>query len=160
VSPKAKQQVTRAAFVMMLVALTFAFLATNVHAETLMIDFNSNQDGGGDSAGADPQDSAAAHNQAGWSSYHANHEVAEEFTTATYGAISVTPAWPNTTSNKVMQSMDRNKQTVDPITITSNDANWDDTAGDLNLITDMLGIDTRTGNGGNGDWDGTTGTPT
>jgi hypothetical protein len=33
-------------------------------------------------------------------------------------------------------------------------------AGDLDLVTDWIGIDTRTGNGGNGDWDGVTGTPT
>ena len=30
----------------------------------------------------------------------------------------------------------------------------------LALVTDFLGIDTRTGNGGLGNWDGTTGTPT
>jgi hypothetical protein len=41
-----------------------------------------------------------------------------------------------------------------------NDANWNNTDGDIDLVTDWLGIDTRTGNGGNGNWDGTTGTPT
>ncbi|MHC4229283.1 MAG: hypothetical protein ACYSW0_17790, partial [Planctomycetota bacterium] len=118
----------------------------------LRLDFNSNQDSGGDSTTAgDPSLSAAAHNQTGWSSYHANHEVIAEFTTANYDGITVTPDWPNTTDNRVRQSIDRS---------TGNDDNWDDAAGDLNLVTDFIGIDTRTGNGGNGDWDGATGTPT
>ncbi|MHC4356523.1 MAG: alpha/beta hydrolase-fold protein, partial [Planctomycetota bacterium] len=118
----------------------------------LRVDFNSNQDGGGDSTTAgDPGLSAAATNQAGWSSYHANHEVIAEFTTADYGGITVTPDWPNTTDNRVRQSIDRGS---------GNDSNWDDAAGDLNLVTDWIGIDTRTGSGGNGDWDGTAGTPT
>jgi hypothetical protein len=131
-----------------------ALLATagSASAALLSVDFNSNQDGGGDSSTAgDPSLSAAAHNQAGWSSYHANHEVAAEFSTATYGGITVTPAWPNTTDNRVQQSIDRGA---------GNDGNWDDSAGDLNLVTDFIGIDTRTGNGGNGNWDGVTGTPT
>ena len=118
----------------------------------LRVDFNSNQDGGGDSTTAgDPGLSEAAHNQEGWSSYHANHEVIDEFATADYGGITVTPDWPNTTDNRVRQSIDRSS---------GNDINWDDAAGDLNLVTDWIGIDTRAGNGGNGDWDGTTGTPT
>jgi len=118
----------------------------------LRLDFNSNQDSGGDSTTAgDPSLSAAAHNQTGWSSYHANHEVIAEFTTVNYDGITVTPDWPNTTDNRVRQSIDRG---------TGNDDNWDDAAGDLNLVTDFIGIDTRTGNGGNGDWDGATGTPT
>ena len=41
-----------------------------------------------------------------------------------------------------------------------NDANWDNAAGDIDLVTDWIGTDTRTGNGGNGNWDGTSGTPT
>ena len=52
--------------------------------------------------------------------------------------------------------IDRTDQSADPPT--GFDANWADT--DLNLVTDWLGTDTRTGNGGNGNWDGTTGTPT
>jgi len=126
---------------------------TSASADVILrVDFNSNQDGGGDSTTAgDPGLSAAAHNQADWSSYHANHEVIAEFTTADYDGITVTPDWPNTTDNRARQSIDRG---------TGNDNNWDDAAGDLNLVTDFIGIDTRTGNGGNGDWDGTTGTPT
>jgi hypothetical protein len=118
----------------------------------LQVDFNSNQDGGGDSSTAgDPSLSVANHNQPGWSSYHANHEVPAEFGTANYGGITVTPAWPNTTDNRVQQSIDRGA---------SYDASWDNAAGDIDLVTDFIGIDTRTGNGGNGDWDGVTGTPT
>jgi len=118
----------------------------------LRVDFNSNQDGGGDSTTAgDPGLSVANHNQTGWSSYHANHEVAAEFSTANYGGITVAPAWPNTTDNRVMQSIDRTA---------GYDDNWNNAAGDLDLVTDFIGIDTRTGNGGNGDWNGTSGTPT
>ena len=118
----------------------------------LRVDFNSNQDGGGDSSTAgDPGLSVANQNQPGWSSYHANHEVAAEFSTANYGGITVTPAWPNTTDNRVRQSIDRTA---------GFDSSWDNAAADLDLVTDFIGIDTRTGNGGNGNWDGTTGTPT
>jgi len=118
----------------------------------LRVDFNSNQDGGGDSSTAgDPSLSTANHNQAGWSSYHANHEVIAEFTTANYGGITVTPTWSNTTANTVQQSIDR---------ASGNDATWDNDLGYLNLVTDFIGTDTRTAQGGNGDWDGTTGTPT
>ncbi len=125
----------------------------------LQVDFNSNQDDGGDSTTAgDPSLSVANHNQDGWSSYHANHEVAAEFATAAYGAISITPAWTNTTDPRVQQSIDRNNQRTDPIS--SNDATWDNSLNYLNLVTDFIGTDTRTSNGGNGDWDGTTGTPT
>ena len=125
----------------------------------LRVDFNSNQDGGGDSTTAgDPGLSVANHNQAGWSSYHANHEVIAEFSTANYGGITVTPAWSNTTDNRVQQSIDRGNQTVTPVG--GNDANWDNSLGYLNLVTDFIGTDTRTGNGGNGNWDGVTGTPT
>lgn len=139
----------RKTFVAMLAAL---LMAGSASAALLKVDFNSNQDGGGDSSAAgDPSLSVANHNQAGWSSYHANHEVAAEFATANYGGITVTPAWPNTTDVRVRQSLDRSP---------GFDASWNNAAGDLNLVTDFIGIDTRTGNGGNGDWDGTTGTPT
>jgi len=135
-----------------LAVVALLLMAGSASAALLSVDFNSNQDGGGDSTLAgDPGLSAAAHNQDGWSSYHANHEVAAEFSTANYGGITVTPAWPNTTDNRVQQSIDRGA---------GNDGNWDNTAGDLNLVTDFLGIDTRTGNGGNGNWDGAVGTPT
>lgn len=148
--------VARNRTVLVLVAVAMAMLGlttTSASADVILrVDFNSNQDSGGDSTTAgDPGLSEAAHNQEGWSSYHANHEVSDEFTTADYDGITVTPAWPNTTDNRTQQSIDRGSD---------NDVNWDDAAGDLNLVTDFIGIDTRTGNGGNGDWDGTSGDPT
>ncbi|UCG59269.1 MAG: hypothetical protein JSU70_07105 [Phycisphaerales bacterium] len=105
----------------------------------LRVDFSSlTQDGG-------------PYNQEGWQAYSAGHEVPADFITADYGGITVTPAWPNTTDNRVQQSIDRGA---------ANDATWNDDAGDIDLVTDWIGIDTRTGNGGHGNWDGTTGTPT
>jgi hypothetical protein len=125
-----------------LLLFTVLCLAMTVSAQAqlpLKVDFNSTtQDGG-------------PHPQAGYESYDAGHEVAADFNTKTYGSITVTPTWSNTTDNRVMQMIDRGA---------SHDANWDNTAGDLDLTTDWIGIDTRTQNGGNGDWDGTTGTPT
>ena len=110
---------------------------------SLKIDFNSiSQDGG-------------PHNQDGFEPYNAGHEVAADFIaqpfTAFGGTVSVTPAWPNTTEPSVMQMIDRGS---------GNDANWDNAAGDIDLVTDWLGTDTRTAQNGNGNWDGTTGTPT
>jgi hypothetical protein len=115
-------------------------MASSASADiVLKVDFSSlTQDGG-------------PHNQEGWSAYSAGHEVAADFITANYSGITVTPAWPNTTDNRVQQSIDRGA---------GNDDNWNDAAGDLDLVTDWIGIDTRTGNGGNGNWDGTSGTPT
>jgi len=140
--------------------IVVVIMASSASADVVLkVDFNSNQDGGGDSTAAgDPGLSAAAHNQEGWSSYHANHEVAAEFSTANYGGITVTPDWPNTTDNRVRQSIDRGNNQNDPPT--GYDGNWDNAAGDINLVTDFIGIDTRTANGGNGNWDGVTGTPT
>ena len=91
--------------------------------------------------------------------YDAGHEVTEDFVTQSFATsfpgltdtftIGVTPDWPNTTDNRVQQMIDR---------AANWDASWTDNS--LDGITDFLGIDTRTGNGGNGDWDGATGTPT
>ena len=112
--------------------------ATSFGVIALRVDFNStSQDGG-------------PHPQEGWSSYDAGHEVAADFTTQTFGGISVTPAWPNTSDRRVQQMIDRGA---------GNDNQWDNASSDLNLVTDFLGTDTRTGSGGNGNWDGTTGTP-
>lgn len=145
---------------LLVLVLVLLVMASSVSGGVVLrVDFNSNQDGGGDSTTAgDPSLSVASHNQAGWSSYHANHEVIAEFGTANYGGITVTPAWPNTTDNDVQQSIDRGNQTVTPVG--GNDANWDNSLGYLNLVTDFIGTDTRTANGGNGNWDGVTGKPT
>jgi hypothetical protein len=79
--------------VIMCLAVVAVMMVSSASAGILKVDFNSNQDGGGDSTTAgDPGLSVANHNQAGWSSYHANHEVAAEFSTANYGGITVTPA--------------------------------------------------------------------
>lgn len=120
----------------------------------LFVDFNSSQSGGGDSTtNPDPALSDATHNQAGYQSYHANHEVIAEFATANYSAfgatVMVTPTWPDTTNANVQQSIGRSDGDI---------GTWD---GDQkNLLRDWIGVDTRTGSGGLGNYDGTTGTPT
>ncbi len=111
-------------------------------ATPLFVDFNStNQDGG-------------PRNQSGYQPYNAGHEVAADFLAArSYSAFNTTVSlrvtWPDTTSNRVQQMMDR------PAV---NDANW--TGQKLDLLTDWIGVDTRTSEFGNGDYNGTTGTPT
>jgi len=107
----------------------------------LMVDFNSLNLGGG------------PNNDAAFQAYNANHETAADFTTMTYAttfanvgggggaaSVGVTPTWTDTTSNTVQQMIDRGA---------GNDANW--MGPNLDLVTDWIGIDTRTGSGGNGD---------
>ncbi len=108
----------------------------------LFIDFNSTtQDGGPHPVGGI------------YRNYDAGHEVAADFDTKSYPAfgasVTLTPTWPDSTDNRVQQMIDRGS---------GNDANW--TGTNLDLITDFLGIDARTGNGGNGNYDGVTGTAT
>lgn len=112
----------------------------------LWVDFNSTS-----------QD-AGPHPDAAYQAYDAGHEVTTDFITQTFNVtfatlgtvdIAVTPAWPNSADNRVQQMIDR---------AAGNDNNWTDT--NLDLVTDWLGIDSRTANGGNGNWDGVTGTPT
>ncbi|MEM9657387.1 MAG: dockerin type I domain-containing protein [Planctomycetota bacterium] len=110
-------------------------------AQQLFIDFNStSQDNG-------------PHPDPDYQSYDAAHETPDDFVTQEYDAfgatVGVTPAWPNTTGANVQQMIDRGS---------GFDDNWTDT--NIDLVTDWLGIDTRTGNMGNGDWDGASGTPT
>ena len=108
----------------------------------LWIDFNStNQDGG-------------PHPQAGYQSYDARHEVAEDFAAARACAafdttVSLSVAFPDTSDARVEQMIDR---TADY------DGNWQGQK--PALLTDWIGVDTRIANGGNGTYDGTTGTPT
>ena len=84
----------------------------------------------------------------GYQSYEASHEVIASFTTMTYAAfgatVDVTPEWSNTTDNRVRQMIDRGSDFDD---------NW--VGNKIDLITDWIGSDTRTGSGGNGDWDRT-----
>ena len=112
-------------------------------SQNLLVDFGSTTQDGGPNL------------QTGYQAYNAGHEVAADFITRSYPAfgtsIDITPAWPDTIDNRVQQMIDRGA---------GNDANWNDANADLQLITDFLGIDTRTAQGGNGNWDGTNGTPT
>ncbi len=120
------------------VGMTFATLlfASSAVAQSLLVDFNSTtQDGD-------------AHNQEGYQPYDAAHENIDSFGPRDYDAfgtsVTMTPLWPNTTDSRVQQAIDRGA---------GNDANW---LGDnLDLLTDWIGADSRTGNGGNGDWDRT-----
>ena len=124
----------------------------------LMVDFNSNQSGGGAPVAGNPTDPAnAAHQEPGWECYHAGHEVAGDFVTATYNAtfasggatVELTPSWPNTTDNRVQQSIGRSQGQSDT---------WLGENG--NMLRDWIGADARTGNGGNDFWDRIGGTPT
>lgn len=131
-----------------------------------LLDFNSNQtvaagvNQGGTPVPGDPANAGSpVHNEAGYQSYHATHEVAAQFVTASYNvsfsltgatSVSLTPSWPNTTNNNVMQMIGRS----DPQANT-----W--LGEKRNLLRDWIGIDSRTtAPGGNGPWDGVTGTPT
>jgi len=120
----------------------------------LYIDFDNN--------GLDPlggQEAGGPRTQTGFQSYSATHEVSNTFTTQNFPAtlhgtatvVSILPNWPNTTDARVRQMIDRGP---------GNDVNWNNANGDLDLLTDWLGTDSRTGGGGTGDFDGTTGTPT
>ena len=125
---------------------TLVLLVAGNACASLLVDFNSTtQDLG-------------PHNQSGYEAYSAAHEVSASFTTMIYNpafaisgpaSVSVTPAWPNTTDARVRQSIDR---------AAVFDANW--LGNKLDLLTDWIGIDSRTGNGGNGNYDGTSGIPT
>lgn len=129
---------------------------------SLWVDFNSNQSGGGTPVAADPANATSAlKNAAGYQSYHVAHEVAADFVSASYTAnfavtgsstVTLTPTWSNTTDNRVQQSIGRGA---------GNDANYTNPgAYSLELVTDWIGVDARTGSGGNGTFDGTLGTPT
>ena len=124
-------------------------LSTIAAQASLWVDFNStNQDFG-------------PHNNTGYQAFSRGHEVAgdlgpagdrdEVYATTFAGTpnVTLTIDWTNTTDIRVRQSIDR---------ASGNDATWSDT--DLDLVTDFIGIDARSSSGGNGDWDGTTGTPT
>ncbi len=121
-----------------LTALLFAAGITLCGAQ-LRVDFNStNQDGG-------------PHNLAGFQSYQAGHEVSADFNAArTYTAfgttVSLTVNYPDATANTTKQMIDRPD--------TSWVGAWPD------LLTDWIGVDTRTTEGGKGAYNGTTGVPT
>ena len=112
-----------------------ALATATLSSQNLLVDFNSTSQSGG------------PHPQTDYQAYNAAHEVPADFITRAFPAfgtsINITPAWPNTTDNRVRQMIDRGD---------GNDANWNNAGGDLDLITDFLGIDTRPANGGNGNW--------
>jgi len=108
---------------------------------TLSIDFNSTTQGGGPNAVGLP-----------YQNYNAGHEVAADFVRQTYTAfqttVGIAPSWPDTPTNTSMQMIDR---------AAGNDNQWLGTQ--VELLTDWLGVDTRTSQGGLGDYDGVTGSP-
>jgi len=107
----------------------------------LLVDFNSTTQNGG------------PHNQSGYQAFSAPHEGGTPPAGQSYSAfgtnVTVTPAWPNTSAASVRQFIDRGN---------NNDANWGTT--DLDLLTDWMGSDSRSNNGGNGTFNGVTGSPT
>jgi hypothetical protein len=117
------------------ITAAFLLVSATATAQPLLVDFNSTQQG-------DPE------NEAGYQAYDAEHEVIESFGPRTYPAfgtdVTITPAWPNTEAATVQQAIDR---------ATGNDDNW--VGNKLSLLTDWIGTDSRTANGGNGDWDRT-----
>jgi len=114
---------------------------TAIAGAQLLVDFNSTtQDGG-------------PNNESGYQAFSAPHEGATPPSGQSYSAfgtsVTVTPTWPNTSNNNVRQFIDRGA---------GNDANWGTST--INLLTDWIGCDCRPGNGGNGVFDGVSGTPT
>lgn len=156
------------------VPMAILLLTHSANGQALWIDFNSlTQDNG-------------PHHHPDYQPYNAAHEVPEDFNTKQYEAfgttVSFTPTFPDTTDNRVMQAIDRGSQgmldadgeytLVDedgfPI-IGGNDFNWFDMdveaseeveTGNIDVVTDWIGADTRIANGGNGDYDGEVGDPT
>ena len=107
------------------------------------IDFNSTtQDGAANPVGPPYQN------------YDAAHEVVDDFVRMEYEAfgtmVGLTPSWPATDRvNTTYQMIDRGA---------GNDADWLGTQ--LQLVTDWIGVDTRTTVGGLGNYDGENGDPT
>ncbi len=122
--------------------LAIALALHPARGEDLLIDFNSlSQDGG-------------PHLQEGYQPYDARHEVSVDFLAPrdyqAFGTtVSLQVSWPDTTANSVQQMIDR---------AASFDANWQ--GAKIDLLTDWIGADTRTSEGGNGNFDGASGTPT
>ena len=101
---------------------------------------------------------SAATNEQGFEAYNASHENIASFASASYntsfavtGAATVTllPEWTNSTAQQVRQMIERSAGQT---------GSW--TGDNQAMLRDWIGSDTRGGNGGNGSWDGTTGTPT
>ena len=113
--------------------IAFGAIGTVAAQDSLLIDFNStSQDNG-------------PHPQEGYQSYDAAHETPADFTTMEYFAfgteVTVTPRWPDSTDARTMQMIDRGG---------NHDAFW--VGEKVDLLTDWIGVDTRTDNGGNGNF--------
>lgn len=125
-----------------LVVLACFILAPSASGQ-LLVDFNQ---------------SNGLSNEPGYQSYGALHENAASFTTQSFTAnlmgadriVTLTPSWPNTTDNRVRQMIKRSAGQI---------ASWE--GNNTDLLADWIGVDSRTGNGGNGNWvRGVSGTPT
>lgn len=120
-----------------------ALLLTTFGASAqLLVDFNSTS-----------QDSGP-HPEAGYNSFDAAHENSAQIAgvrnfSAFGSSVAVSVDFPDSTGNRVEQMIDRGG---------GNDANW--SGNNINLLTDWIGVDTRTGNGGNGNYNGVIGSPT
>ncbi len=123
----------------MIALLSLPLTALPTAAGDLLVDFNSTNQNDG------------PHLQGGYQAYDAGHEVSADFigvrSYAAFGtSVSLQVTWPDTTDNNVRQMIDRSA---------SIDENW--TGQKLDLLTDWIGTDTRSGRG---NYDGTTGFPT
>ncbi len=122
--------------------LLLFYASASLGSAQLFIDFNSTtQDGG-------------PHPETGYDSYDAAHENAADFLSprdySAFGTtVSLAVDFPDSSDRRVQQMIDRGS---------TNDGNWNGSK--QNLVTDWIGVDTRTSNGGNGNYDGVNGTPT
>ena len=118
-------------------ALTFSLLTAASQA-ALSIDFGNGAVEAGYTAFATPHETAGT---------GALQTISTSFVNTGAANVDLSAAWPNTTSLAVRNSIVRGA---------GNNASWTDTTG-IGLVQDWLGSDTRAGNG---NWDGSVGTPT
>ncbi len=121
-------------------ALLFAVSTTLCQAQ-LRVDFNTSSNGS----------TASSPLVSGFQSYHTRHETSGDFVaTRSYSAfnstINLAVSFPDSNNAATMQMLNRSEMTWQGA--------W------LDLLRDWVGVDTRTASGGNGDYNGTTGTPT
>lgn len=115
--------------------LAITFLPGLVFGGVLKVDFSVGQD----------------FNEVGYQPYLAAHEDGATFTAQEFSAfgttVSMLPEFPGTTADGVKQMINRGD---------SFNNNW--VGNNPLLLRDWIGVDSRTANGGNGDWDRTDGT--
>ena len=111
-------------------------------AQDLLVDFNSTTQGGGPT------------NQAGYQAFDAAHENNADFSSArSYSAFG-----NHHFAHHHLPRLDRQPHQADDRSRCRQRLELDRPK--IDLITDWIGVDTRTGNGGNGNFDGATGNPT